>query len=97
MTDSLRDRIAVVAQNHVRCDDCTFAKTPQQRYLHFADAVIRELGLEYEWAPADTEHDGYLSVNTEWVSDRRQDAEIQLGVRGKLVARRCVTDWTADE
>ena len=46
MTDNLRDRIAAVAQNHVRCDDCTFAKTPQQRYLHFADAVIRELGLK---------------------------------------------------
>lgn len=40
----LRTRIAAVAQNHVRCDDCTFAKTPEQRYLHFADAVIRELG-----------------------------------------------------
>lgn len=43
MSDDLRTRIAAVAQNHVRCDDCTFAKTPQQRYLHFADAVIDEI------------------------------------------------------
>ena len=39
----LRTRIAAVAQNHVRCDDCTFAKAPAERYLHFADAVIEAL------------------------------------------------------
>ena len=69
MTDNLRDRIAAVAQNHVRCDDCTFAKTPQQRYRHFADAVIAELNLGRQ-NHYDPDCD-YYRYCTDWIVPRR--------------------------
>lgn len=78
-------------------DRLLFARHVLAQLPENTDAVIRELGLREEWAPADIRHDGYVDPDTQWTYDRRADAEKRAAPFDQAVATRYVTDWKAAE
>jgi hypothetical protein len=59
----------------------------------FAYAVVDELGLTEEWAPAYVEHDGYLTVDTKWIYGVQKDAKARAAAFNQDIASRYVTKW----
>lgn len=66
---------------------------PEGMADRIAAELVKALGGEQEYAPADREHDGYINPDTQWTFDRYEDAAERAEHFTQPVATRYVTKW----